>query len=70
MAPFEASSGYLPEGVHIMTLAEFMREFAWNARRRFLLSGLVRAIASLQAAGCRTVIVNGSFVTAKELPDD
>jgi hypothetical protein len=70
MKPFEASTGYLPEGVHRVTLGEFMRTFVWNGRRRFLFSGLARAIFSLQTAGCRTVIVDGSFVTAKELPGD
>jgi hypothetical protein len=70
MMPFEASSGYLPEGVHSMTLGEFRSSFTWNGRRRFLYSGLARAISSLQAAGCRTVLVDGSFVTAKELPRD
>jgi hypothetical protein len=70
MISFEASSGYLPEGVHSITRAEFMSAFTWNARRRFLYSGLARAIASLQVAGCRTIIIDGSFVTAKELPGD
>lgn len=67
---FETSSGYLPAGVYNMAMGQFVRSFAWNTRRRFLYSGLARAIASLQAAGCRAVIVNGSFVTAKELPGD
>jgi hypothetical protein len=67
---FEASSGYLPEGAHGMTLGEFRCAFTWNVRRRFLYSGLARAIASLQVAGCRTIIIDGSFVTAKELPGD
>jgi len=34
------------------------------------LEGLGRALRSLQAAGCRTVYIDGSFVTAKELPGD
>lgn len=53
-----------------MTLSEFRQSFAWNSRRKFLLMGLERAIGSLKAAGCRTVIVDGSFVSNKEYPGD
>jgi hypothetical protein len=70
MMPFEPSTGYLPEGVHNMALGEFMHSFVWNGWRRLLCSGLARAIASLQVAGCRAVIVDGSFVTAKDMPGD
>ena len=70
MIEFDSASGYLPQGVHTMTLAAFFNTFAWNARRRFLYAGLARAIASLQAAGCRAIIVDGSYVTAKEEPGD
>lgn len=53
-----------------MTLSEFRQSFAWNSRRKFLLMGLERAIGSLQAAGCRAVLVDGSFVSNKEHPGD
>lgn len=38
--------------------------------RRRLLVGLHGALLALQMAGCRTVYVDGSFVTAKETPGD
>ena len=38
--------------------------------RRQLLAGLEMAIESLRLAGCRTVYVDGSFVTSKEIPND
>ena len=53
-----------------MSQAECSRLFAWNARRRFLYGGLARAITNLQQAGCRTIIIDGSFVTARELPNN
>jgi hypothetical protein len=53
-----------------MTVPDFARAFVWNERRRFLYSGLARAINSLRFAGCRAVIVDGSFVTAKNMPLD
>ncbi|HXE45087.1 MAG TPA: hypothetical protein VN635_07805 [Conexibacter sp.] len=47
-----------------------MTRYATNARRREMLDGLLDALRSLKRAGCRTVYLDGSFVTAKELPDD
>lgn len=44
--------------------------FGWNARRRELLGGLRRALQDLRAAGCSRVWLDGSFVTAKDLPND
>jgi hypothetical protein len=70
MVALDSRTGYLPSGVHRLSLAECARLFAWNARRRFLFDGLDRAIANLTRAGCRAVLVDGSFVTAKELPND
>jgi hypothetical protein len=35
-----------------------------------LLAGLEEAIGLLRAAGCRRIFLDGSFVTAKELPND
>lgn len=41
-----------------------------NERRKGLLKGLRAALQALQKAGCGTVYVNGSFVSAKESPAD
>lgn len=70
MIELDSQTGYLPKGVHGMSLVEVARYFAWNARRRFLFAGFSRAIAALQIAGCRSVILDGSFVTAKAEPGD
>ena len=34
------------------------------------MTGLRAALENLKAAGCRTVYLNGSFVTSKDLPND
>ena len=34
------------------------------------MTGLRAALGNLKGAGCRTVYINGSFVTSKELPND
>jgi len=39
-------------------------------RRRELIDGLLEALRSLKRAGCRTGYLDGSFVSAKELPGD
>jgi hypothetical protein len=70
MIPRFRRDGNLPAGIHLATWREFEERFGTNARRRALLSGLRRALVALQMAGCRTVYIDGSFVTAKELPND
>jgi hypothetical protein len=67
--PFDPD-GNLPPGIHWATWEEIATRFGWTARRRALLDGLRRALDELGAAGCRTVYVNGSFVTRKRDPGD
>lgn len=67
---FDSTYGYLPDGLHTMSLAQVSAAFTWNARRLWLNTGLVRAATALRGAGCRTIILDGSFVTAKEEPGD
>lgn len=70
MLPTFTAHGLLPEGVHPATLEEVRERFGGNERREQLLTGLIEALRLLRAAGCRRVYINGSFVTAKELPND
>ncbi len=69
MLEFDAN-GLLPPGVHLCDWDEFARRFGWNAPRRRLLVGLGRALKALRVAGCEQVYVDGSFVTARERPND
>lgn len=70
MVVFESLTGYLAAGVHRMTLAEVGRAFTWTPRRAWLHLGFVRASQALRVAGCRTIVLDGSFVTAKDDPGD
>ncbi len=63
-------SGLLRPGIHWLTWTQIVEGVGWNAHRRRLLDGLERALLDLKAAGCRTVYVDGSFVSQKEIPDD
>jgi hypothetical protein len=68
--PFDSRSGNLPAGVHDASWDEVRERYGHNAARRRLLRGLRRALDDLEAAGCRVVYLDGSFVTEKEIPRD
>ncbi len=44
--------------------------FGINAHRLRLLAGFLEAAQALQMAGCGWILLNGSFVTSKEFPND
>src|SRR5690349_15300947 len=67
--PFD-EDGLLPAGIHEATWEEFEARFGFHPQRRALLLGMRAAMDALKEAGCRTVYINGSFVTAKEEPAD
>jgi hypothetical protein len=70
MIPRFNSKGNLPPGIYSATWQEFAERFGINPYRRRLLQGLKNAIVSLQLAGCKSVYIDGSFVTTKEIPAD
>lgn len=70
MIAFDSTTGYLPPGIHSLTWAEFQAMFAWNSKRMWLCAGLYRALNNLRGAGCKTVLIDGSFVTSKDEPSD
>lgn len=63
-------NGNLPPGVHWAEWEEFIERFGNNERRLLLIQGLQMAMERLKAAGCRTIYINGSFVTTKPKPGD
>ena len=70
MIPKLLANGNLPQGVHETTWKQFCERFGHTTHRRLLLEGLVAALRDLSAAGCKKVYINGSFVTAREFPED
>jgi hypothetical protein len=64
------STGYLPPGVHLAPWAEVAPRFATNGHRGRLVTGLLDGLMNLAAAGCRSVLLDGSFVSEKFLPND
>lgn len=68
--PFDLASGNLQPGVHEATWSEIVARYGYNPRRLTLLSGLKAALDSLRQAGYARAYLDGSFVTAKEVPND
>jgi hypothetical protein len=68
--PSFCSEGNLPEGVHPATWPELVAAFGINPHRLRLLSGLRMVLIRLYSAGCKTVYLDGSFVTSKAIPKD
>jgi hypothetical protein len=60
----------LPPGIHRATWTKIVTRYATSTHRQDLLDGLLDALSSLKAAGCSTAYLDGSFITAKEHPDD
>ena len=70
MIPEFDGNGPLPPGIHRASWQQFFERFAITGWRRQLAAGIRAALDDLKTAGCLTVYVNGSFVTAKEVPND
>jgi hypothetical protein len=67
--PFQAT-GNLPPGIYWVTWKEMVARCGFTPRRVRLLAGLKAALGLLKRAGCRSVYIDGSFVTAKPQPGD
>jgi hypothetical protein len=70
MIPEFRQDGALPAGRHWAEWEEFVQRFGQTPHRERLLAGLREAIHQLKVAGCRTVYVDGTFVTTKQQPGD
>jgi len=63
-------TGYLPPGVHHALWGEVAPRFSANGHRSRLLGGLLAALQNLAGAGCQFVLLDGSFVSQKDLSED
>lgn len=60
----------LPPGIHQAGLDDVEAAFATNAWRRDLFDGLLEGAGLLRSAECRTIYLDGSYVTGKPWPQD
>ncbi|CAN5511398.1 hypothetical protein BH11CYA1_BH11CYA1_50980 [soil metagenome] len=70
MIPEFDENNNLPPGTHEATLADVKAKFAHNEKRQQLFAGLEKVISILKECQCPEVYLDGSYITAKELPDD
>lgn len=73
MIPEFNKDGYLPKGLHKATLSEIKQRFGSDAsRRKELFKGLQSLVQLLckHKASIKRFLLNGSFVTSKESPED
>jgi hypothetical protein len=71
MIPDFRDDGYLPAGIHRATEAEVTFRFgSGTPRRRRLVLRLRRWLELSRLTRARRFLVDGSFVTAKEVPND
>lgn len=68
--PLFTDAGLLPAGVHWATWHQISARFGQTPHRARLLLGMIDGIRALKAAGCQKVYLDGSFCTAKEVPND
>jgi hypothetical protein len=69
--PAFRADGYLPAGLHEASEADVLFRFGSPSRRRHrLVHRLRRWIELARLIGARRVLVDGSFVTMKDEPDD
>src|SRR5690348_16842466 len=70
MIPNFNQHGNLPPGIHHTSWDEFEERFGHNYYRKRLIRGMRAALENLEGAGCKTVYIDGSFVTNKNRPND
>jgi hypothetical protein len=70
MIPEFNDNGNLPPGVHWAEWEEFKEIFGTSLTRQRMVDGLELAMTQLKSAGCRTIYIDGSFVTTKQKPGD
>ena len=60
----------LPPGIHEATMKEIEARFAISGHRKHLFLGLQKGVRALCNAGCRIILLDGSFITEKPTPKD
>jgi len=63
-------NGYLAKGIYELTWEEFISEFSFSPRRKYLISGLEKVVKILKEANCECIFINGSFISDKLEPND
>lgn len=68
--PYDPVSGNLPPGLHEAIWSEILARYGSTPHRLSLLAGFKAALDHLRQVGCARAYLDGSFVTAKDRPND
>jgi len=68
--PLDPDTGYLPPGIHAAVWTDVWARFSSTPYRASLTLGLRQGLEQLRDAGCRTALLDGSYISAKEIPGD
>ena len=60
----------LPEGIHRCSLQEVKEVFTFSDQRVILFKGLIKGSLASYEAGCKSIYLDGSYVTSKSIPGD
>ena len=67
---YDPKTGYLVPGIHDTTWSDMVALCSINPHRARLVSGLRDVALSLHGAGCAMLLLDGSFVSQKDLTND
>ncbi len=71
MIPAFRADGQLPVGVHVANdWDEIKNRFGGTPKRRVLIQKLRLGLENLRDAGCPFVLLDGSFISTKPIPND
>jgi hypothetical protein len=70
LIPIFNEYGVLPEGTYECTIEELKERFVTNFKRKLIFEGFLKLIDKLKGIHCKTIYVDGSYVTDKALPSD
>lgn len=63
-------NGNLYPGIYQLSWEEFKENYGFNKHRKKLIEGIELVIKELKAVGCKSIYIDGSFVSKKSLPND
>jgi hypothetical protein len=60
----------LPPGIFMATINEIKDRYVISDHRKHLFMGFKKGVNELAKAGCKLIYLDGSFITAKPIPND
>jgi len=68
--PLFLDNGYLPAGIHVALIKDFITRFTQDRQRTKYKNGLINIFNFAKAKNVRYILFGGSFITSKSIPSD